>query len=54
MEKMENEMETGLVGVYEVSIRVIYWVAVKELKLSCKNGCIYIYIDSEWGIGFRI
>ena len=38
MEKnMENEMETGFIGVYKVSKRVICWVAVKELKLSDQN-----------------
>ena len=27
-----------------LSKRAIYWVAVKELELSYRNGCVYIYI----------
>ena len=37
MEKKENEMETGFIGVYKVSIMVLYWVAAKEHKLSYHN-----------------
>ena len=41
MEKnVENEMETGFIGIYKVCIRVIYRVAAKELKLSYGNGYI--------------
>ena len=36
--KIDNEMEAGIVGVYEVPIRFIYWLAVKELNLSCYIG----------------
>ena len=41
--KIENQMDIGFAGVYKVSVMVVYWFAVKELKLGYHNGCIYIY-----------
>ena len=33
-----------LKGLLQASLALLFWVAVRELKLIYHNGCVYIYI----------